>query len=354
MRSVSSPGDLRLSIVIPTFNGQKHLAVCLPTVFDQGRPPNEVVVVDDCSTDATSALFGDQFPAVRVVRLARNQGFVAAANAGLRTATGDLIFLLNDDTLLEPGCLEAMIVAATTSGAGMVAPTMTFMSHPNIVNGAGIALDRAGIAWDLAGGQPVSGLGHMQPFGPSGGAALYHRALLDDVGLFDEDFGAYLEDLDLAWRARLAGWHCVHAPGARVRHVHSATAGANSPRKRFLLARNKIWTIAKNYPSPEVWHFLPAIVGFDLLAAVSFVVASPRATVTINSRIAAVRGRLAGLVGLPGALRKRRQVQSRRRVAGTDLLALMVGVETPARVRSRFQHLPEVAGPSPRSRLESD
>ncbi|MEZ4582142.1 MAG: hypothetical protein R3A10_10995 [Caldilineaceae bacterium] len=98
-------------------------------------------------------------------------------------------------------------------------------------------------------------------------AGLYARAMLDEIGGFGATFFAYLEDVDLAWRARLAGWRCLYQPQARVLHAHSATSGEGSPFKSYLLGRNKVWLLAKNYPQPWLTLYLPVIVVYDLLAA---------------------------------------------------------------------------------------
>ena len=134
----------------------------------------------------------------------------------------------------------------------MVASKMLFAHRPEIINSAGIAMDWAGIAWDWRGGEiDTPAEEHdSEVFGPCGGAALYSRRMLDEIGLFDEDFFMYLEDVDLACRARLAGWHCLLPPQARVLHAHSATAGEGSPFKSYQLGRNKIWTLVKNFPQP--------------------------------------------------------------------------------------------------------
>jgi GT2 family glycosyltransferase len=170
----------------------------------------------------------------------------------------------------------------------------------------------------------------VEVFGPCGGAGLYSRTMLDEIGYFDEDFFVYLEDVDLAWRARLAGWRCLFQPQARVYHAHSATLGQSSPLKRFWLGRNKVWLIAKNYPAPDLWRNLFWIIGYDLLA-ISYGVLS-------RGDLASLRGRWAGLRGLPRMLRKRKQLhqgaldlENWRRTLGP--------IESPLAIRSRYQHL---------------
>jgi len=137
------------------------------------------------------------------------------------------------------------------------------------------------------------------------GAGDEHRTD-EQIGLFDEDFFAYLGDVDLAWRARLAGFRCLYAPAARVYHAHSATGVEGSPFKSRLLARNKVWVIAKNYgPGRRLLAYLPLIVLYDL-AAVTFALLA-------RGDVHSLRGRIDGVIGLPRVWRKRRAVQSMAR-----------------------------------------
>ena len=128
--------------------------------------------------------------------------------------------------------------------------------------------------------------------------------MLDEVGLFDEDFFAYHEDVDLAWRARSRGWRCVYSPRAVVYHVHSGTGLEGSAFKNRLLGRNKIWTMVKNYPSPRIFLFLPLIAFYDLASAFYSLFKRQDAS--------PLRGRLASLGLLPEMLRKRREIQRER------------------------------------------
>ena len=165
----------------------------------------------------------------------------------------------------------------------------------------------------------------VEIFGPCAGAALYRRAMLDEIGLFDESFFAYLEDVDLAWRGRAAGWRCLYAPAARVLHRHSATAGEGSPFKRRQLGRNKVWLIAKNYPFRQLWWAAPLVILYDL-AAVLYALVTRRDT-------QALRGRLSGLVTVLPRLRQRPPYRSRPDITFLEPLA------APWRVSARYSHL---------------
>ncbi|RME32056.1 MAG: glycosyltransferase family 2 protein, partial [Thermoflexia bacterium] len=190
---------------------------------------------------------------VRLIVNHRNLGFAAAVNQGIRASSEPYIGVLNDDAFPEPGWLEALVeVMERDPQIGSCASLMVFAHQPDIVQSAGIAIDRAAIAWDRLRGRPVNEAQEgCEVFGASAGAALYRRAMLETVGLFDERFFAYLEDVDLAWRAQIAGWRCQYVPRAVVRHQTSASLGEDSPFKKQLKARNKVWMVAKNAPAED-------------------------------------------------------------------------------------------------------
>jgi hypothetical protein len=178
------------------------------------------------------------------------------------------------------------------------------------VDSAGIEVDWCGTAWQRRRGEPADSDGAPEEvFGPCASAALYRRTMLDKIGLFDEDFFAYYEDVDLAWRARLGGWRCVFVPTARVKHVHSATLGTGSRRKTYFIARNRWWAIVKSYPSPAMWLALPLIVGWDVLSL-------GWAVLRGHGR-SALRGRRDALRGMRALMRRRAKVQRKRRTGST-------------------------------------
>ena len=322
-----------VSVVIVNWNGRVHLERCLAVLAVQTLERFEVILVDNGSTDGSVEMIQRQFPRVRMISNSSNLGFAAANNVGIRASTADHIATLNNDTEPRPDWLERLLAPALADpSVGMVASKMIFAHRPGTINSAGIALDPAGIAWDRLGGEPDREGGAVEEvFGPCAGAALYRRAMLDEVGLFDEEFFAYLEDLDLAWRARLAGWRALYAPTAVVSHVHSATGVEGSPFKNYHLGRNKLWTIAKNYPAPQLYLALPLIVAYDL-AATLYGLATRR-------DLASLRGRLAGMAGLPRQWPKRREVQRMRRVSYATLAGQMAPLATPLGVLGRYRHL---------------
>jgi GT2 family glycosyltransferase len=307
--------DDSISVVIVNWNGQHLLDACLASLQRQSRPPTEVILVDNGSTDESVAFVQSRYLAVRVIRLSSNRGFAAGCNTALRVATGALIATLNNDAVADERWLESL--AKRLQGrrdVGMVASKMLRHDTPTFIDSTGICLDSTAVAWDRRVGEAADSANRpAEIFGPCAGAAMYRRELFADIGEFDEDFFMYLEDVDLAWRARLAGWRCLYAPDAIVYHWHSATAVENSPFKLFHLARNRVWTIAKNYPAPDLYLHLPAIVLFDVAAVLSSLI-QPRPGLVGAERLVSLRGRLRGLISLGTALKKRNAVHRRQRV----------------------------------------
>jgi len=258
-----------VSVIIPNWNGRQYLQTCLDAVSRQTYASFEAVLVDNGSSDGSCEFVAQNYPQVRILHMDRNWGFAVGTNFGIRNTQGEYVATLNNDTEVEPTWLEKLATAMDSSQrVGMCASKMLFYDRRHVINSAGIAIDKAGIAWDRDGGK-LDDCGQTQPYeilGPCAGAALYRRAMLDETGLLDEDLFAYLEDVDLAWRCQAAGWRCLYVPLARVYHVHSATGGEGSPFKNYQLGRNKWYTIIKNYPWPYWLCNAPAILGYDMMA----------------------------------------------------------------------------------------
>lgn len=345
------PADLAVDVVVVSWNNRGYLEALLPALAAQTQP-HRVVVVDNGSTDGTVAYLAENWPAVDVVALGANLGFAAANNRGLARCRATWVALVNSDTVPDAGWLAALVAAGEADPAlGAVASLMVFMDRPDVVNSAGIAVDPTGIAWDWLGGCRVddlpfdAGAGAVPVFGASAGAALYRRAALDDVAMppagavFDEAYFMYLEDVDLAWRLRLRGWGSVLAPAARIRHVGSGTSGEGSAFKNRLLARNKVWTVVKNYPLGPLLARLPLVVAYDL--------ASVPYRVVVNGQTAALRGRLDALRHLGHAVAERRRIQAARTAPWRRLAAAMQPLATPLAVAARYRHLRPARRPRP-------
>jgi hypothetical protein len=324
-------GDV--AVVIVNWNGKEYLEPCLRAVLAQTYHKMEVVVVDNGSTDGSAELVVERFPGVRVLANDRNVGFAVANNQAIESTGTEFVALLNNDAIPDPEWLANLVTAMEEDPeVGSCASKILLADRPDVIDSTGIEINTVGIAWGRGGGWPetTASLNAAEyVFGASGGAALYRRTMLSEIGLFDPDFFAYLEDADLAWRARLAGWLCLYVPSARVYHVHSATAGRDSAFKARLLGRNKLWMTVKNYPMPELlWHSIPWIL-YDLLA-IGYRVREGKGK-------AAMKGRAEALGKLWTMWIKRRRIQRCKRVSFRGLG--MKRLETPAKLGARFGFL---------------
>lgn len=305
-----------VSVIIPNLDGAHLLRPCLQSLQRQSFPAVEVIVVDGASRDGSRELVRAEFPHVRLVALNRNLGFAGNVNAGLRTATGDPLLLLNNDAEAEARWVEACVAAlASDPRLGAVASKMLYQDGQTL-NSAGDSLTVAGRPLQRGNGQPDGAPwdSRAHVFGASGGAATYRRAMLEDVGLFDEAFFMYLEDVDLAFRAQLRGWSCLYEPSARVYHRGSATGGGVLA--SYYNGRNGIRLLAKNVPSTLLPRLLRGLTAHQARRARE-ALAGWRG----SEARATLRGQLMGLLALPGYGAARRAVQQRRRISDQDLLS---------------------------------
>ena len=295
--------------MIPNWNGERFLSTCLGSLRRQSFVDFETIVVDNGSTDGSVAFVHRNFPEVRVLPLHENMGFSVAVNAGIRASRAEYVALLNNDTEVDPGWLEALVEAAESHPeAGLFASKMVDFEDRRVLDGAGDVLRRSGPPYRLGHGEPDRGQYDEAAFvfGACAGAALYRRSMLDDIGLFDEDFFANCEDGDLSFRAQLAGYRCLYAPGSVVYHMGSATFGKRSPTSVRLGTRNSLCLLVKNLPAPLVPGFLP------------FVAVGQLSRLIVTASTSTLGAHLEGLAGalrlLPLMLRKRREIQKRRQV----------------------------------------
>ncbi len=279
-----------ISVVVTNYNGRHYLPDCLSSLALQTCRDFETIVVDNASTDGSAEFVEEHYPEVRIVRNRENLGFAGGTNAGIRAARGEYILTLNNDTRADPHFMERLRSAMDADpGTGMCAAKMLFPD--GTINSTGICISRSGAAWDRGMYEPDRGqYDHLEEvFGPCAGAALYRREMLDEVGLFDEDFFLYMEDVDLAFRARLAGWSCRYVPEAKVYHHHGGTAGVGTDLAVYYGNRNVVWYVVKNFPSRLLVTSIPWILGRNL-AVIPYYAVKGRGRAIVRSKVDAVRG----------------------------------------------------------------
>ena len=280
-------------MIVVSYRKGELLEHCLVSVQEALRSvegPTELVLVLNASTPEDERDFSDRFASAIVIAEPTNTGFSAAVSLGIRRSEGEWVALLNDDATVEPEALARMLAAGASAGdIGSVASQMRFFDRPETINSAGIVVDRLGVASDRLLGRPLSAseTETVEVFGASAGAALYRRAMLDEIGSFDESFFAYLEDVDVAWRARMNGWRCLYVPAAIVLHHHSATLGHRSGQKYYLAGRNRVRLLAKNADAALLRRYGLRMLAHDL-GYVAFVALR-------RGKLAPLRGRIAGL-----------------------------------------------------------
>jgi GT2 family glycosyltransferase len=316
----------RISTVVVNYEQRHLLRQCLASLVaahDHAGEPYEIVVVDNGSSDGSVDMIAIEFPDVRVVALEKNAGFAGGVSIGIRESSGEWIFCVNNDAAVELDAVKELLRVAhdAAEDVGSVAALMVFADRPRIINSAGIDVDRLGIGWDrLMGSQreqcPAS---VVEVFGACAGAALYRRAMLQDVP-FDASFFVYREDVDVAWRARMRGWRCLLAPTAIVFHSFSSTARHRSDFKHYWSGRNRVRLLARNATWGQLLRSGATMVAFDL-AVILYVLMAERSLAPIRGRVAGFRTwradrcrgardrrsvRLAPFAGFRAAMRRRR------------------------------------------------
>jgi GT2 family glycosyltransferase len=311
----------RLTAVVLNLDGQELLERMLPTLIAQDLPADQrrLVVLDDGSTDGSPDWVARAYPEIEVVRNPENLGVARSFNRAVELAAGsDCLALLNNDLELEPGYLSTLLaVLDAHPEAASATGKMRSVRDPSKLDGAGDAFLWSSAATRRGYGEPDTGQYDApgEVFSACGGAAVYRMAAFADVGPFDGDFFAYLEDIDWGFRAQLRGWTARYEPAAVVHHVGGATTNRNAAFFGMLQRRNQLLLVIKDYPARALLRHAPKIV----LHHAGWLVASVRDGV-LGGHLRAL-GQVVRM--LPATLRKRRAIQRRRRVDLARLDAVM-------------------------------
>ena len=278
-----------VSIVVVAYQHLEVLIECLEACTAAGgrvASDAELIVVDN---GRMAEHLRERFPQAHVIEPGRNTGFAGGVSLGIQAARGRWVALVNDDARVEPDALAVMIDAGERcDSVGSVAAQVRFIRSPTIINSAGVSVDGLGIATERLAGAPAGAADEpTEVFGATACCALYRRSMLEEIGGFDSRFFAYLEDVDVAWRASAAGWSCVYEPRAIALHHGSASSGHRSAAKYFLVGRNRVWLLARNATRGQLVRSLPGMLLYDS-AYIVYVAVTDRT-------LAPLRGRLAGL-----------------------------------------------------------
>lgn len=300
----------RIGVVVVHWNSPELLDDCLQHLDAQHVMPDRIVVVDNASDGFDAGRVERRFPAATVVCNDENLGFAGGANRGAQELHDcDWIAFLNPDAFPDPGWLQALQQAAQTyPHAGSIASHMIQGTTPPQLDGTGDVYHISGRVWRRDEGcrppDPARALGPV--FSACAGAAAYQRDAFREVGGFETGFFCYLEDVDLGFRLRLAGYECVYVPTASVRHLGSAVTGRRSEFSLYHGHRNLVWTFVRNMPSPLFWSLLPYHLLLNLATLTWFVLRGQGRTLWRAKRDA--------FLALPQVWRERQAIQSQRRI----------------------------------------
>lgn len=307
-----------VSVLILNFNGIKFMGPCLESVAAQKCPIHEVVVVDNGSTDGSPEQIEEDFPSVRLLRARSNLGFAGGMNLAIAKSTGDLVLLLNNDVVLEPGFLDAMVEAINSDPAvGSVSGKVYKLAEKDarILDTTGHVVFRNRLFTDRGDGEADTGQFDAveEIFGACAGAALYRRRMLEDLKVggevFDESFFLFLEDTDLNWRARLRGWKCLYTPQAVAWHYRGGTAVRRSKLVELHNYKNRYMMLIKNDSLASVARQAPQLLLTDTLKTAALLWRCPPALL----------GWIDVWRNLPALLKKRRIIQAGRTVSQAEL-----------------------------------
>lgn len=327
------PSAPQISVIIVNFNGGEWLARSVQSVADQTFEYFECFIVDNGSTDGSLETLPKLDARFKIIKAGKNLGFAAGNNLAARQARGAWIALLNPDAFARPDWLEKLLKAAQKSPKiTMVGSTQFMALEPGIYDGLGDCLHVTGLAWRAGFGHsavkspPMTG----EVFAPCAAAALYEHEAYKAAGGFDERFFCYHEDVDLAFRLRLAGGMCIQSSEAIVDHVSSAISGRASDFAVYHGTRNRMWTFVKNMPGPLLVALLPAHIALNLALLFWAIFRKGRFAPTF-------RGIRHGIKGLPSIWKSRKALHKSRAIGSMDVLKALAW--SPIKVVTRSPHM---------------
>lgn len=334
-----------VTVAIPTLAADPAYLESIRSLRDQTLREFEVIVVDNSGKGLVRRSDAVRLGAT-VIEMDRNVGFGAAVNAAFRHARAPFFATLNDDAAASPNWLAALTNAMGHGGQspdiGMCASQVRFRGERRL-DSAGMLICRDGSSKQRGHGQPPDAFATPdEVLLPSGSAALYRRTMLEQIGLFDEDFFLYCEDTDLGLRARRAGWKCAYVPDAVVEHRYSHSAGRASPLKAYYVERNRLFLAIKNFPGPMLilapcisvaryfWHAVAVARGRGHAAEFR------RGHGAFHLVFLVIKAHAAALLHLRGLWRKRREIRRTARVSGSGYAKLLKAHAIAARELAAF------------------
>lgn len=280
----------------------------------------EVIVVDNASRDDSVPFIRREFPEVRLIANPVNAGFAGGNGIGLRMSKGEYICLLNSDAFPEPEWLSCLFNGMKSDSKVGICASRLLIDGTDLIDSAGDGCTTAFKGHKRGEGEPQERYNRMEfVFGACAGAALYRRAMLDEIGFFDEDFFLIHEDTDLNFRAQLAGWKCLYVPEAVVHHRVRSTIGQDSDLAIYYSVRNADLVWIKNTPGGLMLRYLHHKILSDLGSLFFFGIRKKRLGLFLKAKIDVLKL-------LPKMLKKRRQIQRMKKISNRELASLLTPI----------------------------
>ncbi|MFH1587601.1 MAG: glycosyltransferase family 2 protein [Candidatus Diapherotrites archaeon] len=299
-----------ISVIVVNYNGENLLEECLSSLSNQTHKKTEIILVDNASKDNSIALVKNKFPGVKIIRNKTNEGFAAANNIGIEKSMGSYVAMLNNDAVADRNWLEELVKKVEKNKKIGLVGSKILRTGSNEIDTIGLKLIKSGYPLELKGDGKL--------FGVDDCACLYRREMLEDIrqkeGIYDNDFFIYFEDADISIRALLRGWNVSLAKEAVVFHKGSVTVNKKDNFKKYLVERNIIWFITKNFPRGILLRNLVWIVPlqFGILALN-----------TLKGNFSVAKAKFDAMKDLPKILKKREIIQESRKISDTELLKII-------------------------------
>jgi len=310
---------MNISIIVPNWNGSSYIEKCINSLLEQSIKLN-VIVVDNGSVDDSIKILKSYGKKIYLINLNTNIGFAGGVNVGIRKAmelySPDYIGLLNNDAVADRKWVENLI-SGFYKDTGIVTSLMLDASG-NRIDSTGEFYSKYGISYSRNRGDeyPKKLIPSGYVFGASGGASIYRTIMLENIGLFDEDFFAYYEDVDISFRARLNGWQIKYQPEAIVYHQIGATSRKLKGFTTYQTMKNLPWLLIKNVP---LKYLFQTILRFNLVYTTFLISSALR-----GELIYALKGMLMSVILIPKKLVERHGIQKSRKIRASELWKLVV------------------------------
>src|SRR5579863_1227002 len=330
---LEAPSTHRVSVIVVTYNGEQLIRRSLQCLKEQTLQPFEVIVVDNASTDHSVSIVRSEFPTVTIIEHPYNSGFSGGNLIGLKAAKGEYIALLNSDAFPEPTWLCQLREGMTSDPRIGICASKLLVDGSNLIDSAGDSCTTAFKGYKRGEMELQEKYDQRQfVFGACAGAALYRRAMIDEIGFFDEDFFLIHEDTDLNFRAQMAGWKCLFIPEARVRHRVRSTIGQDSPLAIYYTNRNADLVWVKNTPLPLMVRYFHHKLISDLGSLVYFGFRKRHLRTFFRAKWDVFKS-------LPALLKKRKQIRNLKHISNKQLAAMLTPIWSKGYLAARVQKL---------------